>query len=123
MTGSLELETTLGGVSTVPVLTIAQVEDVGFADLSKDFTVGAAELNQLGFVTLPVTVTNSGGRPFTYSAEVIAESKDGKTTYGDGTVFVENIKPGKKVEVDVDFFDEIPADAVFRVEVIGRYIE
>lgn len=123
VTGSLELETQLGGVSKVPALTIAQVEDVGFADLSKDFTLGAAERGQLGFISVPVTVTNSGGQAFTYSAEVVAESKDGKTSYGTGTVFLENIKPGKKPEVVVDFFDEVPADAVFRVKTAERYIE
>ncbi|MDR7385030.1 DUF4190 domain-containing protein [Promicromonospora iranensis] len=123
VSGSLELETQLGGVSRVPVLIITKVEDVGFADLRKDFTVGAAETDQLGILSVPVTVTNSGGRNFTYSASVVAESKDGKSSYGTGTVFIENIKPGKKVEVDVDFFDDIPADAVYRVEVTGRYIE
>jgi len=123
VTGSLELETSLGGVSTVPALTIAQVEDVGLADLSKDFTLGTAERNQLGLISIPVTVTNSGGQTFTYAAEVVAESKDGKTSYGTGIVFVENIKPGQKPEVLVDFFEEIPADAVFRVESAERYLE
>ncbi|WP_454857876.1 DUF4190 domain-containing protein [Promicromonospora soli] len=123
VTGSLELETSLGGVSTVPMLTIAQVEDVGLADLSKDFALGKAERNQLGFISVPVTVTNSGGQTFTYSAAVVAESKDGKTSYGTGIVFVEDIKPGQKPEVLVDFFEEIPADAVFRVESAERYLE
>ena len=123
VTGSMELETQLGGISVVPALTIAQVEDVGFANLSKDFVFGSAEVDQLGILTLPVAVTNSGQETFTYSAKVVAESKDGKTTYDDGTVFIENIEPGKKVQVGVDFFDEVPADAVFRVAESERYIE
>jgi predicted RNA-binding protein with TRAM domain len=123
VTDSMELETRLGGVSAVPALTIAQVEDVGLADLRKDFTLGAAARDQLGILSVPVTVTNSGGETFTYSAKVVAESKDGKTSYDVGTVFVENIKPGRTVKVGVDFFEEVPADAVFRVDGTERYIE
>lgn len=123
VTGTLKLETMLDGVSTVPTLTITQVEDVGLADLSKDFALGTAERNQLGLISVPVTVTNSGGQTFTYTAEVVAESKDGKTSYGTGIVFIENIKPGQKPEVLVDFFEDIPADAVFRVESAERYID
>jgi hypothetical protein len=120
---SLEYKTQLGGVSTIPALTIAQVEDVGFADLTKDIRLGAAKRNELGFISVPVTVTNSGGQRFTYSAEVVAESNDGKKSYDTGTVFVENIEPGQKEEAVVDFFDDVPSDAVFRVEVTERYIE
>jgi hypothetical protein len=120
---TMELETNLGGVSTVPVLTIARFEDVGLADLSKDFALGAPELDQIGILSVPVTVTNSGGRTFTYSAEVVAESKDGKKSYGTGPVFIENMKAGSRKQVAVSFFDEVPADAVFRVEGIERYIE
>jgi predicted RNA-binding protein with TRAM domain len=72
---------------------------------------------------VPVTVTNSGGQTFTYAAEVVAESKDGKTSYDKGTVFIENIEPGQEPEVLVDFFEDIPADAVFRVESAARYID
>lgn len=123
VTDSLELETRLGGTSTVPFLTIARIEDVGLADLSTDFALGAAERDALDILSVPVTVTNSGGRTFTYSALVVARSKDGKKSYGEGTVFIEKMKAGQRKQVAVDFFDEVPADAVFRVEEIARYIE
>ncbi|MGW2090631.1 DUF4190 domain-containing protein [Promicromonospora sukumoe] len=123
VTDSLELETQLEGITEVPVLTIAQVEDVGFLDLREDLAIGTPEQVQPGWFSLPVTVTNSGSRPFTYSATVAAESKDGKTSYGKGTVYVEKIGSGKKEKVAVDFFEEVPADAVFRVEFVERYAE
>jgi hypothetical protein len=123
VTGSLELETQLGGVSTVPVLTIAQLEDVGLADLSKDFTVGEGESDSLGILVVPVTVTNSGGRTFTYTAEIVAQSKDGKRSYGTGTVFIEHMKAGQREKVDVDIFADVPADVVYRVQGTARYIE
>ncbi|GAA2224404.1 hypothetical protein GCM10010413_17920 [Promicromonospora sukumoe] len=123
VTGSLELDTQLGGLSEVPVLTVAQVEDVGFVDLREDLAVGTPEEVQPGWFSLPVTVTNTGSRPFTYSATVTAESKDGEETYGKGTVYVEKIGAGKKEKTTVDFFDEVPVDAVFRVESVERYAE
>ncbi|MFD7024791.1 DUF4190 domain-containing protein [Promicromonospora sukumoe] len=123
VTDSLELETQLGGLSEVPVLTVAQVEDVGFTDLSEDLAIGTPEQVQPGWFSLPVTVTNTGSRPFTYSATVAAESKDGESSYGKGTVYVEKIGAGKKEKVSVDFFEEVPADAVFRVEFVERYAE
>lgn len=123
VTDAMELETDLGGVSTVPVLTVARIKDVGLADLSKDFALGTATRDQLGILSVPVTVTNSGGQTFTYSAQVVAESKDGKTSYDTGTAYAENIEPGRKAELEVDFFGEIPDDAVFRLEEAGRHIE
>jgi hypothetical protein len=123
VTGSLELKTDLGGTVTVPALTIAQLEDVGFVDLGEDLAVGPAESNQLGWITVPVTVTNSGTQTFTYSATLVAESKNGKKSYGRGPVFVENLGPGKKEKVTVDFFEDVPADAVYRVESVERYVE
>ena len=123
VTGSLEYETQLGGVATVPVLEIAQLKDVGFADLSKDVKLGTAEANELGWVSLPATVTNSSSQTFTYLVDVVAESKDGSTSYGTGTGLVEHLKPGQKKEVMVEFLDEVPADAVFRIEKADRFQE
>jgi hypothetical protein len=123
VTGSLEYETQLGGVATVPVLEIARLEDVGFADLSKDVTLGTAEWIQADWASLPTTVTNSSSQTFTYLVEVVAESNDGSTSYGTGTGLAENLEPGQKKDVVVDFFDEVPADAVFRIESVERFQE
>lgn len=123
VTSSMELDTRLGGTSTVPVLTVARFEDVGFADLSKDFTVGTAARDQIGLLRVPVTVTNGGTRPYTYSARLVATSKDGKTTYEEGTVLVERLAPGRETATDVPFFDELPDGAVFRVKDAERYPE
>ena len=123
VTGSLEYETQLGGVATVPVLEIAQLEDVGFADLSKDVKLGTAEVNELGWVSLPATVTNSSSQTFTYLVDIVAESKDGSTSYGTGTAFAENLGPGQKKEVAAEFLEEVPADAVYRIESAERFQE
>ncbi|MFD2792172.1 DUF4190 domain-containing protein [Promicromonospora vindobonensis] len=123
VTGSMEYETQLGGVATVPVLEIAQLKDVGFADLRKDVTLGTAEWVQADWARLPATVTNSSSHSVTYLVDVVAESKDGSTSYGTGTGLAENLKPGQKKDVVVDFFDEVPADAVFRIESVERFQE
>lgn len=119
---TMKFETELGGISTIPALTVVRVEDVGFVDLSKDFTLGAAQRDQIGFLSVPVTVTNSGTQPFAYGADIVAESKDGSTTYEKGLVFVEDLKPGQTVEAQADFFEDVPADAVFRVERAERFL-
>ncbi|MFD2029054.1 DUF4190 domain-containing protein [Promicromonospora aerolata] len=121
--GSLEYENQLGGVATVPVLDIARFKDVGYADLSKDVELGSTVRDQLGWVSLPVTVTNSSGRTVTYMVDVVAESADGSTSYGTGTVFAEDLEPGEKKEVMADFFDDVPEDAVFRVEKAERHLQ
>ncbi|WP_020014421.1 DUF4190 domain-containing protein [Promicromonospora sukumoe] len=123
VTGSFELRTDLGGTVTVPALTISKFEDVGFADLGEDLAVGSAETKQPGWITVPVTVTNSGTQVFTYSATLVAESKDGKKSYDRGPVFVEKLGPGKEEKVAVDFFEDVPADAVYRVESVERFVE
>ncbi|MFE7508254.1 DUF4190 domain-containing protein [Promicromonospora sp. NPDC057488] len=123
VTGSVELKTDLGGTVTVPALTIARFEDVGFVDLGADLAVGAAENKQPGWITVPVTVTNSGTQVFAYGATLVAESKDGKRSYDRGPVFVEKLGPGEAKKVDVDFFEDVPADAVYRVESAERFVE
>ncbi|MFI6428089.1 DUF4190 domain-containing protein [Promicromonospora sp. NPDC050880] len=123
VTGSMELDTRLGGTSTVPVLTIARTEDVGFVDLGKDFTIGAAARDQIDLLRVPVTVTNGGTRPYTYSARLVATSKDGRTTYDEGTVLIEGLAPGREATTDVPFFDELPDGVVFRVQGAERYPE
>lgn len=123
VTGSLELKTDLGGTVTVPALTIARLEDVGFVDLGEDLAVGSAENKQLGWVTVPVTVTNSGTQVFTYSATLVAESEDGKKSYGRGPVLVEKLGPGKEEKVTVDLFEDVPPGAVYRVESVERFVE
>lgn len=123
VTGSVEYETQVGGTATVPVLVIAQLEDVGYADLSKDVTLGTTVSTEIGWAQIPATVTNSSHRTFTYMVDVVAESRDGSTSYATGTGFAENLEPGQQKEVTVDFFEDIPADAVFRIEKVERYPE
>lgn len=119
--GTLKYRNQIGGVSTVPALTVAKIEDVGLADLSKDVEFGAIELMAPALNRVPVTVTNSGPRTFDYFIDVVVESKDGRTTYDTGTAFVRAVKPGATAETSVDFFVDIPADAVVRVELVERY--
>ncbi|WP_369374067.1 hypothetical protein AB1046_07930 [Promicromonospora sp. Populi] len=123
VTGSFEYETQVGGTATVPVLVIAQLEDVGYADLSKDVTLGTTVSTEIGWAQIPATVTNSSQRTFTYAVDVVAESKDGSTSYATGTGFAEDLEPGQQKEVTVDFFEDLPADAVFRIEKVERYPE
>lgn len=123
VTGSLEYETQIGGVATVPVLDIARLKEVGFVDLAKDVKLGTVQVNEFGWVSLPATVTNSSRQKFTYQVDVVAESKDGSTSYGTGTAFAENLGPGQKKEVVAEFLDEVPADAVYRIEKVERFQE
>ncbi|MFJ3405060.1 DUF4190 domain-containing protein [Promicromonospora sp. NPDC090134] len=119
--GSFTYENQIGGASTVPALTVAKIEDVGLADLGKDVEFGAIELMAPGLNRVSVTVTNSGARTFDYFIDVVAESKDGKTTYETGTALVRALKPGRTAETTVDFFVDLPADAVVRTELVERY--
>lgn len=119
--GSLEYETQIGGATTVPLLAIAKVEDVGYADLSKDVVLGAPARDEFGYLTIPGTITNSGSKPFTYSVDVVAESSDGATSYGTASAFADNLNPGQNTNVTFDFFEEIPDGAVFRIATADRY--
>lgn len=119
--GAVDYDTQLGGSTTVPLLAVAKVENIGFADLSKDVKIGKPARDEFGYVKIEATITNSGAETFTYSVEVVAESKDGATSYGTGSGFAESLKPGQKATVSVDFFDDVPADAVFRVGPVDRY--
>ncbi|MEV0889977.1 DUF4190 domain-containing protein [Promicromonospora sp. NPDC050262] len=119
--GSFTYENQIGGASTVPALTVAKIEDVGLADLSKDVEFGAIELMAPALNRVPVTVTNSGPRAFDYFIHVVVESRDGRTTYDTGTAFVRAVKPGATAETSVDFFVDIPAGAVVRAELVERY--
>jgi hypothetical protein len=119
--GAVDYETQIGGSTTVPLLAVAQVENVGFADLSKDVKLGTPSRDEFGYVTIIATVTNNGTETFTYSVEVVAESKDGTTSYGTGSGFAESLNPGQKTTVSIDFFDDVPPDAVFRVGPVDRY--
>ncbi|MFD6446134.1 DUF4190 domain-containing protein [Promicromonospora sp. NPDC060204] len=121
--GGFTYENQIGGVSTVPALNVAKLEDVGMADLSKDVELGAIDPMAPGINRVPVTVTNSGTRTFDYFVDVVVESKDGKTTYDTSTAVVEGVKPGRTAETTVDFFVDLPADAVVRVELVERYPE
>lgn len=121
VTGSHEFETPIGGTATVPVLTVAHVEEVGFVDLGDDFEVGAPGRDEIGLLTVPVTVTSSASGPTTYAADLVAESEDGETTYGTAIVLVEDLGAGKTGTTEVVFFDEVPGDAVFRIRNTARY--
>lgn len=46
--GVLEYDTAIGGSNTVPLIDIARIENVGFADLKKDIKVGKSVSGEFG---------------------------------------------------------------------------
>lgn len=119
--GSVDYETMVGGATTAPMLRVAAIENVGFRDLKADVKVGEMTRDEYGYVSVPVTVTNTSSTRMTYDVSLAAETADGKTQLATTSAFAENLGPGQTATVDADFFDEVPRDAVFTVTAVDRY--
>lgn len=119
--GSLDYETQIGGETTVPQLSVQQIENVGFADITGDAVLGQATWDEYLGAEIPVTITNSGDKTYTYSVDVVAESPDGSTLYETGSAYVDNLAPGQSAQESATFFDDVPTDAVFKVVNVERY--
>ncbi|TRW44522.1 hypothetical protein [Georgenia yuyongxinii] len=119
--GSLEYETQIGGSTVVPALTAVAVEAVGYLDITGDAVLGTPVWGEYGGVDLQVGVTNSGVETMTYVVDVVAESPDGTIQLGTATAYVENLAPGQTANVEANFFEDLPADAAFRVVKVERH--
>ncbi len=75
-----------------------------------DATVGAIDVDKMfGTVEVKVTLTNSSPNRSDYTANVVFESKDGKSQYGTGYLFVEGLEPGQTKVEKVMMLDELPS--------------
>lgn len=57
----------------------------------KDAKLGKPQRTPLDGLSVDVTLTNNSSKTSDYSGTVVFESPDGRTQYGDGMLFVENL--------------------------------
>jgi hypothetical protein len=87
------------------------VTDVSDAKELKDAQLGTVKKDQFGTITINVTLTNSSPKTSDYMGTVVFESPNGKTQYGDGALFVENLNPGQTKSSEVMMLDNLPKGA------------
>ena len=103
------------------VMTVGSIEVVGFLDISADVTLGTYTPDEYGGGTLTATITNSGDTTYSYSAEVVATNADGTQQYDNSHASAQDLAPGQFTEVEVYFFEDLPADVVFSISGVERY--
>lgn len=62
-------------------------------------------------VSVKVTLTNNSSETSDYMGSVVFESPNGKTQYGTGPLFAENLNPGQSTTTEVMMLDELPKSA------------
>jgi hypothetical protein len=85
--------------------------DVSDAKELKDARLGTVTKDRFGTLTIDVTLTNNSSRTSDYVGTVVFESPNGKTQYGDGTLFVEDLNPGQTKTSEVMLLDTLPEGA------------
>lgn len=119
--GAQEYDTLIGGRNTVPLIDIAKIENVGFADLKGDVKVGKVMRGEYGEVTVELTVTNSATKAMTYNIELSARSSSGSKSVGQAYASTPKIEPGATLKVDADGFYDLPGGAKIQVDKVDRY--
>jgi len=85
--------------------------DVSDAKELKDAELGTVKKDQFDTITIDVTLTNNSSKTSDYMGTVVFESPNGKTQYGDGALFVENLNPGQTKTSEVMMLDTLPKGA------------
>lgn len=119
--GAKEYETLIGGQNTVPLIDIARIENVGFADLKSDVKVGRVIHGEYGDTTVEVTVTNSAAKAMSYNIELSAKTSDGSKSVGQAYASTPKIEPGKSLKVDTQGFYDLPQGAKIEVDKVDRH--
>lgn len=110
----------IGGSTVAPQLQAASVQNVGFLDITADAVLDDPTTDEFGYVTVPVTITNSGADTFTYWVDVAAVSADGTEQYETTSAFAENLAAGQSKTEELSFYADIPADATLTVVKVER---
>ncbi|MGH8825175.1 MAG: hypothetical protein ACRDVN_11945 [Jiangellaceae bacterium] len=118
--GVAEYETMIGGSTVAPQLHAASVQNVGFLDITGDAVLGDPTTDEFGYLTVPVTITNSGTDTFTYWVDVAAVNEDGTEQYETTSAFAENLAPGQSKTEELSFYEDVPADAALTVVKVER---
>lgn len=119
--GSQEYETLIGGQNAVPLIDVARIENVGFADLKGDVKVGRVVRGEYGDTTVEVTVTNSAAKAMSYNIELSAKTSNGSKSVGQAYANTPKIEPGKSLKVDAQGFFDLPKGVKIEVDKVDRY--
>ena len=119
--GTQEYDTLIGGQNTVPLIDIAKIEKVGFADLKSDVKVGRVIRGEYGETTVKLVVTNSAAKAMKYNIELSAKSSDGSESVGQAYANTPRIEPGASLKVDAEGFYDLPDRAKIQVDKADRY--
>lgn len=96
-------------------------QGLGSQDASGDVSLGPPDTESVpGWVTVPVTATNSSEKRSNYAIDVSAESPDGATQLDTSFTFIENVEPGQSAASEVTFFTDLPEGTVFVVKTVER---
>lgn len=85
--------------------------DVSDAKELNDAKLASVKKDQFGTITVNVTLTNNSSKTSDYIGTVVFESPNGKTQYGDGALFVQNLNPGQTKTSEVMMLDNLPKGA------------
>jgi hypothetical protein len=109
-----------GGSSKKPSSGISK--GVGTKDASGDIKVGKGVKDAaLGWVSVPVTITNHSSKRSDYFVDLAIESADGSTQYDTTTVFAQAVEPGQKATEKGQFTkDGIPVTAKIVIKSVQR---
>ena len=88
-----EYETMIGGSTVAPLLQAISVENVGFLDITGDAVLGDPTTDEWGYLTVPVTITNSAVDTFSYWVDAAAVNEDGSEQYATTSAFAESLAP------------------------------
>lgn len=119
--GAQEYDTLVGGRNAVPLIDIAKIENVGFADLKGDVKVGKVIRGEYGEVTVELTVTNSAAKAMSYNIELSARSSNGSKSVGQAYASTPKIEPGASLKIDADGFYDLPEGAKIQVDNVARH--
>ena len=95
---------------------------VGSKDASGDIKVGKPVKDAaLGWVSVPVTITNHSSKRSDYFVDLAIESADGSTQYDTTTVIAQVVESGQKATEKGQFIkDGIPATAKVVIKSVQR---
>lgn len=115
-----EYETMIGGSTVAPLLQANSVENVGFLDITGDAVLGDPTTDEWGYLTVPVTITNSAVDTFSYWVDAAAVNEDGSEQYATTSAFAESLAPGQSKTEELAFYEEVPGDATLAVVAVER---
>lgn len=119
--GAEEYETMIGGTATAIIVHVSKIENVGFADLTKDIKIlERSKPDEYGESTVKVQVTNSGVSAKSYGFSIVARSKSGNDELGAVYFSTSALKPGETVTLKEGGLYDVPSNAKLIISEVTR---